>query len=104
MKYLIILLIIISMSSCYDAGTKIEYNNKSPYVSKYGDTVDFDYFYPVSGVGVWVGTSRKNNTISLSNSSGEDDNTYTIILNNSLKIKGNIVLENDDIVIIQKVK
>lgn len=95
--------------SCVDKGTIITHDPDGefiPYING-KDTVDFFKFSPNGGELVWVGINRNNKDINLTYSVGK--NTESIIIlngnkNSSKVIKGDIISENDSVVVIKKRK
>ena len=105
MKKLLGLLLLLFLFSCTEPGTIVS-GKTVPLVAPNGDTIDFVKYCPQKDSYVWLAFVRSQ-PVATMNNSGQYNRNYLIILPNkkeSIFIVGNIILQNDSIVIISKTR
>lgn len=110
-KLIFITMILLGLTSCYDQGTVLtgtEDQTFKPFAMK-GDTIDFYQYFPANNIPLWVGIHRKHKDVILQFREGKQDKSVILLDKNSKKtktriIEGSVMLENDSVVIIKKIK
>jgi hypothetical protein len=98
----------LSLTSCEDAGTTEKFKGYDdttkfkPCVIN-GDTLDLYKYYYCEGSYIWVASSKHYSTTNLTYHVGKHDESV-ILLNGDpfRRIQGNVVMENDSLVLIRK--
>lgn len=109
-KIFLTILILLGLTSCYDAGTIKTGTENQKYKSLIlnDDTIDFFQFYPSDGQSVWVGIPLDKKNIYLGYKSGKTDENV-ILINKKYKnktriIEGSVISENVSVLVIKKNK
>lgn len=104
MKKLILLLFIIgTITSCTDPGTLEKFSAEKPNLAPCvidGDTVALYQYYPYTGSPIWI--AKLKQTTTLTYRVGKHNQSVVFVDKNQQYINGDVLLENDSIIIIKK--
>ena len=105
MKKLILLLFIIgTITACTDPGTLQNFSAEKPNLAPCvidGDTVALYLYYPYEGSAIWI--AKLKQTTTLTYRVGKHDESV-VFVDKIHYINGDVLLENDSIVIITKTR
>jgi hypothetical protein len=104
MKKLIFLLVLFigTISSCTDPGTVEKFSTKEPNLAPCvieGDTVALYQYYPYTGSSIWIAKLKQTTTITYHVGKR---NESVVFIDKNHYISGDVLLENDSIIIIKK--